>query len=263
MTPSETYPDQTILLSVVIPVFNEEPRMLPALERLRGWAETEIVVVVDPGTSDASAQRAASVPGVRVITACEPGRGSALRDGAHAARGPFLLFLHADSCLPETAVRTAMTRLRGGTVAAAFEIRLDSPRRVFRLLELGINLRSRLFSLPYGDQGLLISKEALERAGGFRPLPRCEDLDLVLRLRKLGRIALVPGPCLTSTRRWDREGVLSVTISNLAALARFVTTGKIPDGAMTHVSQSEASGVDPDSNGVPVDRGVDRGVVRG
>jgi len=218
------------LLSVVIPVRDEEDGIIDALEALRAWKDCEIVVAIDPACRDASAERAASVPGVRIVTSALAGRGATLAAGARAARGRYLLFLHADSRIAEDAVRAAISRLRAGTVAAAFRVRLDSRRPVFRLLEAGINLRSRLFSLPYGDQGLLISQAELARGGGYRPLRRCEDLDLVLRLRRLGRIALAPGPCSTSTRRWDREGVLAVTAKNLIALARFLATGAVRDG---------------------------------
>lgn len=226
------------LLSVVIPVRDEERGIVAALERLSSWSDTEILVAVDELSRDASAERASMVPDVRVLPSAGVGRGAALSAGARAAHGRYLLFLHADSRIQEAAVRNALGVLDGENLAAAFSIRLDSPRRVFRVLEAGINLRSRLFDLPYGDQGLLISKNAYDEAGGFRPLARCEDLDLVLRLRACGRIALVPGPCVTSTRRWDREGVLSVTASNLSTLARFLIASTTRKGATPYVQDS-------------------------
>jgi hypothetical protein len=104
-------------------------------------------------------------------------------------------------------------------------MRIDSPRFVFRLLEHGVNLRSKLFALPYGDQGLLLRPRVLARAGGIRPLPRCEDLDLVLRLRRVGRIRLAKGACVTSARRWERDGLARVTVSNVMTLLRFLLRG--------------------------------------
>lgn len=246
------------LLSVVVPVLNEEERIVAALERLSRWSDCEVVAAVDAGSSDASADRARSVPGVRVVYGRGAGRGPTLARGAREARGRFLLFLHADSRLEEAPVRAALSRLWGRTVAAAFTIRLDSPRPVFRILEAGIHLRSRVLQLPYGDQGLLVSREVFERAGGFRALARCEDVDLVLRLRRLGRIVLVPGPCSSSARRWERDGVFAVTVSNLLLLTRFLVRGAIPDGALGHVLQRstalEPTRVDPASDAPRADR---------
>ena len=247
-------------LSIIVPVRDEAEAIVPALGRLTCWKGVEVVVAVDAATRDGSATAAAGVRGVSVVTAAESGRGPTLATGAAAAHGRHLLFLHADSFVSERAVRGALACMGGRSVAATFSIRLDSPRPVFRWLEAGINLRTRLFGLPYGDQGLLISRAAYDGIGGFRPLPRCEDLDFVLRLRRAGRIAVVADRCTTSTRRWDREGVIRVTVKNVSALGRFLLRRAFSGGGALgdeHANDSTRS------DGGDGDAALDRPPIRG
>ena len=212
-------------LSVIIPARDEESGIASALAPFQTWTDTEIIVAVDDRCADATAERAAGMDGVRVLRRAGLGRGAALARGVDAANGQMLLLLHADSRVDEGSVRAAAARLDPGTAAVAFRMWIDSPRFVFRLLELGVNLRSKLFGLPYGDQGLLLRPGVLARAGGIRPLRRCEDLDLVLRLRRVGRIRLAKGACVTSARRWERDGLARVTVSNVMTLLRFLLRG--------------------------------------
>jgi rSAM/selenodomain-associated transferase 2 len=248
------------LLSIVIPVRDEARTIAPALSGWTEWMDCEVIVSVDPASSDGSAAMAASVPGVRVVAPGRSGRGPALAAGAEAARGRHLLFLHADSRVAQDAARGALSRLGGRAVAAAFSIHLDSPRQVFRWLEAGINLRSRLFGLPYGDQGLLISREVYRSVGGFRPLPRCEDLDLVLRLRRVGKIVLLRERCTTSTRRWEHDGVAGVTARNLYTLVRFLLTRTVSrEGAHEDEQAHDPTRDIRGGDGTAVDRGPVRG----
>ena len=218
-------------LSVVIPALDEAPCIEACLDALRGWSATEVVLAVDDRCSDATAERAESRAGVRVLRDAGAGRGAALARGVDEARAPLILLLHADSRVDEASVRAASRLLDASTAAVAFRMRIDSTRRIFRLLERGVDLRSRILGLPYGDQGLLVRADVLARAGGIRPLARCEDLDLVLRLRRLGRVRLARGVCVTSARRWEREGTARVTFANLRTLfAYFVSGGPVLHG---------------------------------
>ncbi len=214
------------LLSVIIPARDEARGIGATLDALSHWSDSEIVVAVDPDAMDCTDVTAASFPEVRVTRSARRGRGATLAAGAQSATGRHFLFLHADSFIAERTVQDGIHMLGGSTVAVSFRIRLDSPRRVFRVLEAGINLRSKLFGLPFGDQGLLISRNDYERVGGFRPYARCEDVDLVLRLKRFGRLAIAAGTCSTSTRRWDRDGILPVTAGNILTLTKFLMTGR-------------------------------------
>ena len=176
-------------LSVVIAARNEA-RTLPSLlaDLEPGRSQLLEVVVVDGASGDGTA-RLARLAGARVLSST-PCRGAQLAAGTAASDGAWLLLLHADARLPrgwQSLVSAAMER--GPERAWAFRLAVDEPGPALRLVEVLVSLRSRWRRLPYGDQGLLVSREQLRAAGGIKPLPLMEDLDLILRLRRLGTIA--------------------------------------------------------------------------
>ncbi len=210
-------------LSVVIPTLNAAealPACLAALvEGLHAGLIRE-VIVSDGGSGDATAL-IADAAGAVIVTGA-PSRGGQLRRGAAVAGGAWLLVLHADTVLPEGwagAVRAQMAQ--GG--AAAFRLSFDAGGLAPWLVAGWANLRTRVFGLPYGDQGLLISRADYERAGGYPDIPLMEDVALALALRgQGGRIALLPLAVRTSAARFLRDGWLRRGARNLWLLARYL-----------------------------------------
>jgi rSAM/selenodomain-associated transferase 2 len=199
-------------IALVVPVL-DEARLVPELSaELRRLAVRLEVVVVDGGSRDGSAERLRELGGgaYRVLDAPR-GRASQMNAGAAATRAPILLFLHADTRLPDGAPE-AIERVidgggEGGAIGGCFRLRIASSDPRLRLAARLINLRSRLLPSASGDQAIFVARDAFERLGGFRELPLCEDLDLVGRLGALGRFALLDAAVETSARRWEQGGV--------------------------------------------------------
>ena len=199
-------------VSVIIPALNESGNIEGAVRSALSAGDAE-VIVADRGSSDSTAEKALAL-GAKVVNGPR-GRGAQMDAGAASAKGEVLLFLHADTRLPDgwkSAVRKALEdrEVMGG----GFRISIDSGRPIFRLLEAAINLRARLLGLIYGDQALFFRKTAFLKAGGFRNLPLMEDVDCVKRLRGFGRVVLVNERVKTSSRGWDKGGVIRASLRN-------------------------------------------------
>jgi rSAM/selenodomain-associated transferase 2 len=209
------------LISVVIPAFNEAPRIPPALAPLRG-AEAVEVIVVDGESGDASVEVAREC-GARVLRA-KRGRATQMNVGAREARGEVLLFLHVDSILPDGFSRDVHEVLdRPGVCAGAFRLEIDDARRSLRWIERAANWRSHRLQMPYGDQALFLRANVFHEVGGFPELPLMEDLELVRRLRRRGRIAIARSAVRTSARRWARVGPWRATLINQLAVAAYMS----------------------------------------
>lgn len=204
------------MLTIVVPALNVGETLGQCLAALDGADE---IIVVDGGSTDDSAD-IADRAGARTIAAPR-GRGTQLRAGGEAARGEWLLFLHADTRLgagwrEAIAAHVASAPERAGY----FDLRLDDGAWQARVIERGVSLRVRLLGLPYGDQGLLISRRHYDQVGGFRPLALMEDVDLARRIggRRLRRL---DATALTSADRWRRDGWLRRSGRNFACLALY------------------------------------------
>lgn len=207
---------KTSTISIIIPTRNEAATIAATIASANHPAVREILVV-DGGSSDGTRELASAL-GARVILA-PPGRARQLNLGATLAQGDTLLFLHGDSRLPVEFATQIPALLRvPGVIAGAFRLAIDLPGRGARLVERGANLRSTLLQMPYGDQGLFLSRQQFLAVGGYPEEPILEDLMLVRRLRQLGRITISPSAVLTSGRRWQRLGVVRTTLINQAIL---------------------------------------------
>lgn len=228
------------LISVIVPVLDEAERIGVLLADIAVLEIAHEVIVVDGGSQDATVE-VARAAGATVLAA-ERGRGPQLRAGARAANAPVLLFLHADVRLPLPTLREVERRARQGVDAAcAFRLRIDSPRPIFRVLERGANFRSRWLGLPYGDQGLLVSRAAYDAVGGYPPVPLMEDVALARALRRGPGLQLLAPHVLVSPRRWLRDGPIRRTALNLTLLARYLT-GTSPDRLVRHYRPPGAGG---------------------
>ena len=212
------------MISVVIPTLDAATGLRGCLTALVPAAMQGLVrevVIADGGSADATLEIAEET-GARVVTGAA-GRGAQLAAGCAEAKGPWLLVLHADTRLePDWSGAARRHIAEHPEQAGWFGFALDDPRPLARLWEAGVGLRSRWAALPYGDQGLLLSKALYEGVGGYRPLPLMEDVDLV---RRLGRRRLRPlgARAVTSAERYRREGYARRSARNAWLLARYLT----------------------------------------
>jgi len=193
-------------LTIVLPVLNEAAIIVAALQELaplrRRGAE---IIVADGGSRDGTAQLAKPFAD-RIITV-RRGRGAAMNAGAALGTGDTLLFLHADTALPDGTDRLIDAAL-AGRAWGRFDLRIAGSHPLLAVVARMINLRSRLTGVATGDQAIFVSRAAFAAAGGFPDLPLMEDIAMSRRLKRLCRPFCIATPAVTSGRRWERKGVV-------------------------------------------------------
>lgn len=215
------------MISVVIPTLNAAPFLVHTLAALVPGVVEGLIqeAVIADGESTDDTLVIADAAGANIVTAPR-GRGQQLDAGAAAAKGDWLLFLHADTILEPGWIeeaRSFMDRVDSGRrkpAAAYFKFALDDDGFMPRMMEMLVGIRSGVFGLPYGDQGLLIPRALYNRLGGFRAIPLMEDVDLVRRLRR-GELVGFKTRALTSAKRYQNEGYVSRSARNLGLMTLY------------------------------------------
>ncbi|SLN38734.1 PGL/p-HBAD biosynthesis glycosyltransferase/MT3031 [Roseovarius litorisediminis] len=206
-------------LSVVIPTLNAATALPACLGALIEGLEAGLIrelIISDGGSDDGTLQLADEAGAVIVQGAAS--RGRQLRHGAEISQGDWLLFVHADTILPagwSGMIREHMTTEQ----PAHFRLSFDVSGLMPGLVAGWANLRSRLLGLPYGDQGLLISRADYDAVGGFRDMPLMEDVAMARALR--GRLKSLPMTVRTSAAKYQRDGWLRRGARNLMLLLRY------------------------------------------
>jgi rSAM/selenodomain-associated transferase 2 len=209
------------MLSIVIPTLNDSQQLGPTLECVNTYEGPKEIIVSDGGSDDQTFSITAQSGGKFYMT--PKGRGEQLAAGANAATGDWLLFLHAD------------TKLGSGWVVAAnrfmenpdnrfrvgyFIFTLDDPSKQARRLERMVHWRCQKLSLPYGDQGLLISRPMYDKIGGYNPIPLMEDVDIIQRIAN-HRLKKLSALAITSANKFKKDGYILRPLRNLFCLGLF------------------------------------------
>ena len=197
-------------LTIVLPVLNEAAIIVAALQALAPLRARGAEIIVADGYSRDGTAKLAEPFADRIITV-RRGRGAPMNAGAALGTGDALLFLHADTTLPDSAdrlIEAALARRAWGR----FDLRIAGRHPFLAVVARMINLRSRLTGIATGDQAIFISREAFQRVGGFPDLPLMEDIAISRRLKRLCRPFCIATPAITSGRRWEQNGVIRTIV---------------------------------------------------
>jgi rSAM/selenodomain-associated transferase 2/rSAM/selenodomain-associated transferase 1 len=222
-------PDRKDKVSVIIPALNEALLIEKTIKSAAG--DNIEVIVVDGGSSD-DTQQVASNADATVITSAK-GRAGQMNEGARKASGDILLFLHADTILPAKYDDLIRAATKSDHLAAgAFHLAITPSTQGTRLTESMVKFRSTFMKMPYGDQAIFMRKETFEKVGGYQDIPIMEDFDIIRRLKKTGHIKILSGAVKTSSRRWEKLGLVRTTFINQLMIAGYylgISTEKLAD----------------------------------
>lgn len=205
-------------ISYILPTLNEGSRLALALESVLKQAGEKEVIVADGGSQDDTTEIARSYNCRTIVS--PPGRGMQLNRGAAAATGETLLFLHADTILPDKASEEILKILSlPRTLAGSFRLQFQPDSRALRFFAAFSKINSALFT--YGDQGLFLRRSTFQAIGGFREYPILEDVEIQGRLRACGRFGKSRLAVVTSSRRFNKIGPLRQQLLNAFILAAY------------------------------------------
>ncbi len=203
-------------ISVIIPALNEADQIADVIRQTRRLGDVEIVVV-DGGSTDGTPERAHEAD---LALPSSPGRAVQQNTGAAASAGDVLLFLHADCRLQPGSLEAIRSALEDPQCAGGcFRQRIDADGWKYRIVERGNAGRVRILKWAYGDQGIFVRRSVFQEIGGFPELRLMEDLYLMKRLKRQGRIILLDPPIRISARRWQKKGVIRQTLRNWSLIA--------------------------------------------
>ena len=211
-----------------MPTLDEAANLERLLPDLRDHCPEAEVIVVDGGSADATRDVATRFPQVALVTSPR-GRARQMNAGAQQARGDVLLFLHADTRLPDGALAAIAAALDDARVVGGrFDVGFDSPRPVFRMIAFFMNVRSRWSGISTGDQALFVRRGVFEAMGGYPDIVLMEDIEFCRRLKRRGKLAALRTRVTTSARKWEREGAFR-TMALMWGLRFLYLVGVSPD----------------------------------
>lgn len=193
-------------ISIIIPTFNEEKtikKSLKALQLLRLYGAE--VIVADGGSSDNTKAECGNLVDCWVDS--PKGRATQMNAGAEVARYSAMLFLHADTVLPNNSVNVLKVFIESTSIWGRFDVRLSGDKPMYGVIAFMMNWRSRLTGIATGDQGIFVRKTYFERVGRFPDQPLMEDVALTSKLKKISRPYCIKSPVITNSRRWEKNGV--------------------------------------------------------
>ena len=201
-------------ISIIIPTINEANNLPLLLSDLSSIQKEGEIIIVDCGSEDKTID-IANIYGAKVFISKERNRGLQLDIGAKNSKGEWLIFLHADTRLTHDWFKKINSFLKGNkNIIYYFEFKINHKKIIYRVLEILVNIRSKFFKQPYGDQGLIIHRTIYFKNNGFRNIPLMEDVDFLMRLNQKKDLKQLNFPIFTSSRKWERTNIFLQAIKN-------------------------------------------------
>lgn len=199
------------MITIIIPVYNEESIIREILGRLP-YGDGVEVIVVDAASKDRTIEFTKRYP-VRVVE-CIRNRAEQMNRGAQMAGGDILLFLHADCLFEKGSLEAIEDSLKNGCIGGCLSQRIDSGEIIYRIIEASGNIRARLFKVFYGDQAVFVRRDIFKKIGGFDNVELFEDIIFSKKLRRAGKTRILNKRVYVSPRRWKRQGIIKTTLIN-------------------------------------------------
>ena len=200
-------------ISIIIPTINEANNLPLLLSDLSSIQKEGEIIIVDCGSEDKTID-IANIYGAKVFISKERNRGLQLDIGAKNSKGEWLIFLHADTRLTHDWFKKINSFLKGSKNIFYFEFKINHNKIIYRVLEILVNIRSKFFKQPYGDQGLIIHRSIYLKNNGFRNIPLMEDVDFLMRLNQKKDLKQLNFPIFISSRKWERTNIFLQAIKN-------------------------------------------------
>lgn len=197
-------------LSIIIPVLNEQGNLKKLARHLSEEADFADIVVVDGGSTDNTIEVAESF--ANQVLRSEPGRAVQMNAGAKTSKGDYLLFLHADTQLPED-FKTLFTKWQRLSPSwGFFPARLTGSHWAFRIIERAMSFRSKISAIATGDQAICVQSDVFDMVNGYADIPLMEDVAISKQLARMYRPVMFSKPVLTSSRRWEHKGIWATVV---------------------------------------------------
>jgi len=200
-------------ISIIIPTINEANNLPLLLSDLSSIQKEGEIIIVDCGSEDKTID-IANIYGAKVFISKERNRGLQLDIGAKNSKGEWLIILHADTRLTNDWFKKINSFLKGSKNIFYFEFKINHNKIIYRVLEILVNIRSKFFKQPYGDQGLIIDRSIYFKNNGFRNIPLMEDVDFLMRLNQKKDLKQLNFPIFISSRKWERTNIFLQAIKN-------------------------------------------------
>jgi rSAM/selenodomain-associated transferase 2 len=217
------------MISIVIPTYNESATIKITLGSLfKLISPDDEVIVVDGLSEDNTREIVSNFPQARLFSS-QRGRATQMNLGAEKAGNKYILFLHADTLINARCIAMLKNKIISKEISWGwFPIKLNSPKFIFRIIEIGANLRTKLTGTPLGDHGIFVRRDIFYEVGGFPKISLMEDLEFVRRIKNISKGVEIESPIQTSVRRFEKAGILK-TFFTMWVLRFFYYLGMPPE----------------------------------